>query len=52
MLLRHIQDVWRFERLLSSLSSPDHPYSHFHTGDLSTLNHTGIEQELKTFYET
>ncbi|GBB83220.1 hypothetical protein RclHR1_00100024 [Rhizophagus clarus] len=39
-------DDWRCYQLEKSLSNPDHPYSHFGTGNLTTLKENPIKQGL------
>ena len=41
-----LNDQWRTNQLLKSLADPNHPFSGFGTGDLTTLNITNIRESL------
>lgn len=43
-------DNWRVHQLLCSLASPTHPFNHFATGSLATLQLPDIRQRLIQFY--
>lgn len=43
-------DNWRVHQLLCSLANPTHPFNHFATGSLSTLQQPGIRQKLIQLY--
>ncbi|KRW98169.1 Metalloenzyme, LuxS/M16 peptidase-like protein [Pseudocohnilembus persalinus] len=45
------QDMWRGYQLLRHLSKKGNPYNKFGTGDLSTLQHPNIRDDLLKFYE-
>lgn len=43
-------DEWRVHQLTCSLASPDHPYNHFATGNLETLQTADIREKLIRHY--
>lgn len=44
-------DHWRMNQLDKHLSSPEHPYHKFGTGNLETLSGAGIRETLLNFHE-
>lgn len=45
------RDAWRNGQLYRTVSNPEHPYSHFGTGNLETLKqHPDIRQKLLEFH--
>jgi insulysin len=44
-------DDWRTWQMLKNSSDPNFPFSHFSTGDLKTLNKTGVRDALVDFYK-
>lgn len=45
-------DMWREFQLSRFLSKKDHPYNKFGTGNLKSLKHEGIRDDLIKFYNT
>ena len=44
-------DSWKFEQLMSHLSKKGNPYNKFSVGNLETLSHESIREDLIEFYE-
>ena len=47
-----LSDDWRAEAVLkaSGAANPQHPFSRFNTGNISTLQHDGIAQEVRDLF--
>ncbi len=44
-------DPWKLWQLLKQVSNPDHPFSQFSTGNFETLNKTGVNDDLQSYYD-
>jgi insulysin len=44
-------DAWRLWQLVNTVSKTEHPFSRFSTGNLKTLNKTGVRDALLGFHE-
>ena len=45
-------DGWRLFQMLKDSSNPKYPFHNFGTGDLATLNKTGVREALVNFHQT
>ena len=47
-----LSDEWKLWQLLKNISNPGHPFSQFNTGNLETLNKSGVRDALIKYYNT